>query len=219
MLNNSNFKTGKYKQSCFETYFNTILNIRLTFKQKAIWELKILLYLCNGIQKRGHCPFFYCLQNRMINREYISSLCEDYLKGSENYLIDVRVSPANKIIVLIENDGNVAIRDCIALSKHIESSLDRDKEDFELEVSSPGIDQPFKNPRQFRKYLGRSVEVKLGSGEIKTGKLIEAEEETIVIEPEKIGKGPKRNNQNDKTTGSLRIPLKDIRETRLKIIF
>ena len=91
----------------------------------------------------------------VISKQHITDLAESFLKDSENYLIDIKVSASNKISVLIENDQHVAIQDCINLSRHIEHSLDREQQDFELEVSSPGIDQPFRHERQDRKYSGQ----------------------------------------------------------------
>ena len=122
-------------------------------------------------------------------------------------------------MVLIENDQHVAIGDCISLSRHIEKSLDREKEDFELEVSSPGIDQPFKSLRQFIKYLGKQVEVKLNNGIVREGTLLNADEEKIEIQPE-LNKKNKKHSQQHITQGeSTILPMSDIKETRLKLIF
>ena len=159
----------------------------------------------------------------MIRREQINQLAEDFLKDSNNYLVGVKVSAANKISVLIENDEHVSIKDCIALSRHIEHSLDREQDDFELEVSSPGIDQPFKHPRQYRKYAGKDVEVKMLNGDIKKGVLLSAGENVIDLRPAELknrkkaaaGK-PEAGHSDDEV---LHLPLTEVKETRLIITF
>lgn len=112
-------------------------------------------------------------------------LANEALEGTENYLIEVKVSSRNKIIVLIDSDHSLAIKDCVAVSRHIEHSLDREKEDFELEVSSPGIDQPLRHKRQYKKNVGRNLEIKLDSDQTLKGLLVSADDNSILIQPEK----------------------------------
>jgi ribosome maturation factor RimP len=155
----------------------------------------------------------------MISKERIVDLAKSFLEGSTNYLIDVRVSPTNKIIVFIENDVNVSIQDCIQLSKHIENSLDRELEDFELEVSSPGIDQPFKNLRQYYKYCGKEVEVLLKSGEKIKGLLKKVDETSIELQPSSSKKQTKKT-VTEKIENNKNVFLHNgIKETRLHINF
>jgi ribosome maturation factor RimP len=156
----------------------------------------------------------------MISKERIVDLAQSFLEGSTNYLIDVRVSSTNKILVFIENDVNVSIQDCIQLSKHIEHSLDREMEDFELEVSSPGIDQPFRNMRQYKKYCGKEVDVLLKNGEKMKGLLSKVEETSIEIEPSSSKKSVKKaTSENNKDKNKNVFLLNDIKETRLHINF
>jgi Uncharacterized protein conserved in bacteria len=121
----------------------------------------------------------------MIEQSLVKEIAEDFLNGSESYLINVEVKPGNAIVVEIDNDQSVNVEECIALNKYIESRLDRDKEDFELEVGSYGISQPFKIPRQYRKYIGKEVEVLTKAGMKYTGILKGAEENGIVLTIEK----------------------------------
>jgi len=153
----------------------------------------------------------------MIQKDHIIQLAESFLEGTDNYLIEVKVSAANKIMVLIENDLHVSIKECIALSRHIEHSLDREAEDFELEVSSPGIDQPFRKLRQYKKYLGKDVEVKLANGIVTKGKLISATEQEIEIMPSLDKKKKKTVHSETNTPGPIHYPLTDLKETRLII--
>jgi len=160
------------------------------------------------------------LLTSMIEKKTIIGLTEDFLRESDNYLIDVQVSTSNKIKVFIDNDENVSIKDCIALSRHIEHSLDRENDDFELEVSSPGIDQAFRNIRQYHKYLSKPIEILLKDGNKFSGTLYEISKEEITILPAPQGKTNKKITQtlqNDNIP--KRVPFAEIKEARPVIIF
>ncbi|MDR1763448.1 MAG: ribosome assembly cofactor RimP [Dysgonamonadaceae bacterium] len=117
----------------------------------------------------------------MLEKSYISKIADDFLNGSENYLVSVEVSPDNAVVVTIDNDRGVSIDDCIALNRFIESKLDRDAEDYELEVGSAGISQPFKVLRQYQKNVGKEVEVLTVAGKKLTGTLKSADENGFVL--------------------------------------
>jgi len=121
----------------------------------------------------------------MIEREIIRQLVDEKLDGSDNYLVDVVIKPGNLIVVEIDNDEAVSIEYCVELSRYLESKLDRDVEDFELEVGSAGITSPFKVLRQFIKNIGNEVEVLLKSGVKLTGILKAADENGITVTTEK----------------------------------
>ena len=140
----------------------------------------------------------------MITRDVIVQLAEEKLASSANYLVDVEIRPGNVIVVEIDNDEAVSIDDCAELSRYIEEHLDRDAEDFELEVGSAGITSPFKVLRQYQKNIGNEVEVWLAGGGKLTGVLKSADEAGIVLTVQKQVKpeGAKRkitvgNNQYD----------------------
>ncbi|MDR1719389.1 MAG: ribosome assembly cofactor RimP [Dysgonamonadaceae bacterium] len=117
----------------------------------------------------------------MITRQTITPLLEAYLNDSGMYLVDLEIQPGNKITVEIDRDDAVSIDDCVAVSKYIESQLDRDIEDYELEVGSPGISQPFKILRQYLKNIGKEVEVLTKSGRKVSGVLKHADQEGITL--------------------------------------
>lgn len=117
----------------------------------------------------------------MVDKETISGWIEEELASTSNYLVDIMVRPGNLIVVEIDNDEAVGIDDCVALSRYIESKLDRDAEDFELEVGSAGITSPFKVLRQYQKNIGKPVEMLLKSGIKLTGTLKDADEQGVVI--------------------------------------
>lgn len=121
----------------------------------------------------------------MIEKSIVKQLVEEKLASSENYLVDVIVRPDNSIVVEIDNDEAVDIDDCAELSRYIEEHLDRDVEDYELEVGSAGITSPFKVLRQYLKNVGNEVEVLLRNGVKLTGILKAADEEGIILTVEK----------------------------------
>ena len=95
----------------------------------------------------------------MTEKSIIKKLAEEWLEGKDYFLVDIDVSPDNRIVVEIDHADGVWIEDCVDLSKYIEDHLDRDKEDFELEVGSAGLGQPFKVPQQYINFIGKEVEV------------------------------------------------------------
>ncbi|MBZ0244248.1 MAG: ribosome assembly cofactor RimP [Bacteroidales bacterium] len=118
----------------------------------------------------------------MIRKEEIIELAEEALEGTDRFVVDVLVKIDNRILVFIDSDTSVTISDCVALSRFIEKHFDREEEDFELRVSSAGIDQPLRMFRQYQKAVGRRVEVKTTADEIKTGVLLAVSEESIELE-------------------------------------
>jgi len=109
------------------------------------------------------------------------------------FLIDFSISADSKISVVIDGDNGVNLQDCIDVSRSIEHNLDREEHDFSLEVASAGATAPLKFPRQYRKNIGRILEVTTDQETIE-GKLIDADETSIKMEwkarePKKIGKG------------------------------
>jgi len=130
----------------------------------------------------------------MIERSVINSLVEEKLAGTDYYLVDVSISKDNAISIEIDNDNGVNIDDCVALSRYVEEHLDREKEDFELEVGSSGITSPFKIARQYRKNIGNEVEMLLKSG-IKLAGILKAADEssaTITVQAKIKAEGAKR---------------------------
>ena len=125
----------------------------------------------------------------MIDRTAIMKMIDDHLAGSPLFLIDVIIKPGNIILVFIDGDQEVKISDCAMLSRYIESQLNRDAEDYELRVSSAGIDHPYQFLRQYLKNVGRQVQVHLMDGSVIRGTLVEVNEKYVKITPgEKKGK-------------------------------
>jgi ribosome maturation factor RimP len=107
----------------------------------------------------------------MIDRIKIENIVKEFISGTEIFLVSVKVSSANRITVLADKNGGITIDECVALHRHIEKNLNRDEEDFEMQVSSPGLDLPFIVTEQYYKNEGRRVEVTDTDGTKYTGTL------------------------------------------------
>ncbi len=112
----------------------------------------------------------------MISEQLIKDLTTSFLEGSDRFVVSVAVRSDNRIRIFIDSDTHVLIEHCIVLSKYIESQLNRETEDFELNVSSSGLDQPYKLTRQYIKNIGREVSVLLKDNSKIEGTLTEADE-------------------------------------------
>ena len=142
----------------------------------------------------------------MLDRQHIQELAEKHLSGTDKFLVELKVSPGGKIEVYIDAPAGVSVKDCVALSRHIESSLDREKEDFELEVSSPGAEESFRVPMQYAKNVGRKVKVITNEGVEHQGILKKFENNALTLETtrkEKKVKGKGNTTINENITLEL----------------
>lgn len=130
----------------------------------------------------------------MVDKLVVNNLVEKWLEGKDYFLTDLTISADNRIVVEIDHEEGVWIEDCVALSRFIEEGLDRDAEDFELEVGSAGIGQPFKVLRQYEIHLGEEVEVLTREGKKLKGILSEVTPEnfTLSVEERVKEEGEKR---------------------------
>ncbi len=130
----------------------------------------------------------------MTFKEKVSRLLEEgLLEKPTLFLIDLTITESFKIIVTLDGDNGVALQDCIDISRSIDNNLDREEHDFSLEVASAGVSSPLKHIRQYKKNVGRILQVETDSVNIEA-KLVEANDDFIVMEwearePKKIGKG------------------------------
>jgi ribosome maturation factor RimP len=147
----------------------------------------------------------------MITTSQIKTLFEQWQKDELVFLVSLTVKPGNKITVLIDRIGGLNITDCVELSRFIEGGLDREKDDFELSVSSPGADAPFKVLKQYQKNIGRNVKIVTKDDQTISGTLLKLEGNQIEISPEK-GKKMKVAVPN-------MIDISNIKEIRVIISF
>jgi len=132
----------------------------------------------------------------MTDKEHIKELVEELIKGTGLFLVAVKVSSANRITVLADKKEGITIAECVAIHRHIEKNLDRDKEDFELQVSSPGLDLPFGVIEQYYKNEGKKVEVTDNDGTRYSGLLKNVTEGGFELETEIKIKGKARETKD-----------------------
>lgn len=124
-----------------------------------------------------------------ITEELIREMIDTHVSGSDKFLVRLSVSPKGQISVLMDGDNGFTISDCVALSRHIEHQLDREEEDFSLEVSSYGVGNPLILPRQYKKSAGRLLEVTFVDGSTCTGRIKSADEQGVDVEIPVFKKG------------------------------
>ena len=130
----------------------------------------------------------------MIDKNVVEKLVNTWLEGKDYFLTDLTISTDDRIVVEIDHKDGVWIEDCVALSRFIEDSLNRDEEDFELEVGSAGIGQPFKVHKQYEIHQGDTVEVLTAEGKKLIGTLtgVQPESFTVTVTEKVKEEGKKR---------------------------
>lgn len=130
----------------------------------------------------------------MINKDTVRSIVEEWLDGKEYFLVDIEISPDDRIVVEIDHADGVWIEDCVELSRFIEDHLSRDEEDYELEVGSAGLGQPFKVAQQYHCFVGKEVEVLDADGKKYKGvlKAVEGNDFTVTVQEKQKVEGKKR---------------------------
>jgi ribosome maturation factor RimP len=154
----------------------------------------------------------------MTFKEKVSELLSEGLKEKPSvFLIDLTITDAFKIIVTLDGDNGVSLQDCIDISRAIEHNLDREEQDFSLEVASFSVGSPLKQTRQYKKNIGRTLIVKTATETIEA-QLTTATDESITLawearEPKKIGKG------KETVQKTLELPYSDIKEAIVTVTF
>lgn len=147
--------------------------------QKNFPISNILCIFATNLKRGDAGPLLYCLL--MIDKVKVLELIQDALNGTDKFLVNLKITNDNRIYVDIDGDEGILIDDCIELSRTIENNLDRDEEDFELNVSSAGADSPLKLPRQYKKNVGRQLQVETFDGEKVTGRLDQADDTQCMV--------------------------------------
>lgn len=154
----------------------------------------------------------------MIDKDFIKDVADKFLQETPMFLVDVTVKPGNIIVVEIDSDDSIGIDDCIALSRDIESRLDREAEDFELEVGSAGVTSPFKIPRQYKKNEGNEVEVLTKAGQKLSGVLKTSDNNGFVITITKMVK-PEGSKKKTALEEDLSFAYDEVKYTKYLIRF
>lgn len=157
----------------------------------------------------------------MIKKARVEELINERIAELNNglFVVELSISSSNTIRVELDKHvGGVSVEDCMSVSRNIEHNLDREKDDFELNVSSAGLDRPLRVLPQFVKNIGRTVKSTLLNGKKVEGTLIDVNQDRIVIE----------NSRKEKLEGAKKkeviveqheLPFSELKETKIVISF
>ncbi len=161
-------------------------------------------------------PLFYYYN--MIEKSEILKIVEDIIQDEtlfatkEIFVVQVKVSKDKIIRIFVDNIHGINIDECAKISKEIEKRLNRDEEDFELQVSSPGIDKPFRVKQQYVKNINKEVQILTNTGNLYKGILSSVQEDSVNLISNKVKAGLKHD-------GNITLNFNEIKETRLIIKF
>jgi len=152
----------------------------------------------------------------MITEVQLLDLITPTLEEKKYFVVTLEVRPGNNILIEIDSAYGVKIIDCVSVSKAIENNLDRENEDFELQVSSPGLDKPFKVIQQYEKNIGKDVQIQTLENKIEKGKLLSVNNINITVEIErKVKEGKKKKTIIENKV----FNFNQIKETKIIISF
>jgi ribosome maturation factor RimP len=157
----------------------------------------------------------------MIDKKKVLKFIDERIQelDANLYVVDLTISASNVIHVSIDKiSGRVSIEECMSISRNVEHNLDREKEDFELNVSSAGLDRPLIHWNQYKKHQGKRVKIVTTEGKKIEGQLVQVEQDFIRLENEKIVKieGTKKK---ETLTEEFVLPFNQIKETKIVISF
>ncbi|MCX6245718.1 MAG: ribosome assembly cofactor RimP [Bacteroidetes bacterium] len=147
----------------------------------------------------------------MITKDEIVKAVNEILEGTDMFLVEAVVQPSNRIAIYIDGDRSITILDCREVNHAVESRFDREQEDFDLTVSSYGIDRPLILPRQFRKNIGRELEVVAQDGSKISGILAGVSENTMELEH------PVKKNKKEAQRENTILPMTEIKTAKIII--
>ncbi|HPD94384.1 MAG TPA: ribosome assembly cofactor RimP [Tenuifilaceae bacterium] len=153
----------------------------------------------------------------MIAKEKIEQIISPKLNEGL-FIVDVTITPSNSITVVLDGDNGVGIDACVAISREVEAELDEEGVIFELVVTSAGVGQPLKLVRQYKKNIGREVEVLLNSGEKVSGELKVVTETDFEVEYTVL-KLPEGGKRKVKVVEKRVIPYNEVKSTKVLVSF
>jgi len=155
----------------------------------------------------------------MIRKDDIQKILEDYPGREGLFVVDLRIDRNNRISLFIDRMEGITIEECVKVSRLIEHSLDREKEDFELMVSSPGLDMPFQVREQYLKNIGKRLKIKLEDNSEVKGRLAAVTKDGIVLEKEKKEKKKGKGKKTPAGTEEKEYAFDEIQQAKLIIEF
>ena len=173
----------------------------------------------NECLKRGRkSPLFL---KKMLDRKFILELIDERIAELDNglYVVELSISSSNVINVELDKiKGGVSVNDCVSVSRNIEHNLDREKQDFELHVSSAGLDKPIRHVNQYSKNVGRSFKVVMNDGEKYEGELMKLTDTGIIIKQISLQKSVEKRRKIQ-VEEILELPFTEIKESKIVISF
>lgn len=166
-------------------------------------------------KKRGDtgCPLVYCNMAEIIEKVY--TLLEPLLDGTDIFVVNIKVKPTNNLKVFLDADSGFSIDKATSVNRKLYAAIEAagmfPDGDFSLEVSSPGVDEPLNQMRQYRKNIGRKLTVTTLDEKENTGMLREVTDEHIVLEV--------KNKKPKDTVTNMEIPFSNIKKSIVQIIF
>jgi ribosome maturation factor RimP len=157
----------------------------------------------------------------MISKEQVRTLAQARIDELDRglFIVSISISKSNSIqLELDKTEGYVAIEDCISVSRNVEHNLDREETDFELHVSSAGLDKPLRVLQQFVKNIGREVEVMMNNKTEKKGVLLAINEQTMTLQTTRVEKIEGKKKKETIVEDEI-IPMTEIKETKIVISF
>jgi len=200
-------------------YYNEITVHCKNYAKHFVNPFENNIFACEKSEGSRKYRFLFCsIETNMIEKSVLIKLAEEHLENSLNYLVDVLIGNGNNITIEIDNDNGVDIENCVALSRHIESKLDRDIEDFELTVTSAGLTSPLKTARQYKKFEGKDIEVLSKKGIKYKGVLKSSNENgfTLTITKKVKPEGAKRKVEQSE---DINFEYEEIKHTKYLIRF
>jgi ribosome maturation factor RimP len=158
-------------------------------------------------------------------KEEIERLLPAFLADNDLYVVDITIKPSKvmqKITILLDKDEGITIDECASVSRRLAAALESEEiieGSYNLEVSSPGLDQPLRLARQYKKNLGRDLKISLSNGEIINGKLTVAEDDHIIILPPPVKKKKAPKDAPEIADPTVRIELSDISKALIQVSF
>lgn len=154
----------------------------------------------------------------MITAELVRPVVEEKIANTDLFIVDLKVHPGNKIVVIIDSDAGMTIDSCVGVHRHIEKHFDREVEDYELSVSSPGVGEPLLVKRQYTKNIGRLISIKNTEGDKTEGVLAACNDQTVTVNTTTKEEVPGKKGKKW-VDRSIEIPFETIKEAKIKINF
>ncbi len=153
-----------------------------------------------------------------ITKESISRATEEKITGTGYFMVDASIHPGNRIVIEIDSKDGVSIDYCVELSKYISAVFEEEIDDYELEVASAGISQPFRVLQQYEKFLGKEVEVLTAQGIKLAGLLTDVNESNFTVQTTKKVKLPDAKRKTE-VTEDLVFNYNEVKYTKYNFRF